>query len=91
MSCTHYDPPPPDQFNEKLVTKYIKAHTALGGGHVALFGTGGLHTWASNIQELVPCFTNCQTINKLELFDDSGGRYVEQVGLVHGHELFNKW
>lgn len=92
MSCTHYDPPPPDQFNEKLVTKYIKAHTALGGGHVALFGTGGLHTWASNIQELVPCFTNSQMINKLELFDDSGGRGTYWANYATGlgasiHEL----
>ena len=74
MSCTHYDPPAPDQFNAKLITKYIRAHTALGGSYLALFGTGGLHTWASSIEELVQCFTDCQVIDKLKLFDDSGGR-----------------
>lgn len=74
MSCTHYDPPPLDQFNEKLITTYVKAHTALGGGYLALFGTGGLHTWASSTEELVPCLTDTRLINKLELFDDSGGR-----------------
>ena len=74
MSCTHYEPPTPDQFNEQLITKYIKAHTALGGGHLALFGTGGLHTWASSIEQLVSCFTDSRKIDKLQLFDDSGGR-----------------
>ncbi|KAJ7378717.1 hypothetical protein OS493_021299 [Desmophyllum pertusum] len=92
MSCTHYDPPPPDQLNEKLVTKYIKAHTALGGGHLALFGTGGLHTWASSIDELVPCFTDSRVIDKLELFDDSGGRGTYWANYATGlgasiHEL----
>ena len=74
MSCTHYDPPSPGLFNAKLFTKYIKAHTALGGSHLALFGTGGLHTWASSIEELVACFTDGRMIDKLQLFDDSGGR-----------------
>ena len=74
MSCTHYDPPPQEMFDDKLITKYVKAHTALGGGQLALFGTGGLHTWACDVEQLVPCFTDVQMINKHSLFDDSGGR-----------------
>lgn len=92
MSCTHYDPPPASQFDEKLITKYVKAHTALGGGYLALFGTGGLHTWASSIEELVPCFTDTRQIDKLELFDDSGGRGTYWANYATGlgasmHEL----
>ncbi|XP_068678882.1 uncharacterized protein [Montipora foliosa] len=92
MSCTHYDPPPVSQFDEKLITKYVKAHTALGGGYFALFGTGGLHTWASSIDELVACFTDTRHINKLELFDDSGGRGTYWANYATGlgasmHEL----
>lgn len=92
MSCTHYDPPPPDQFDEKLIKKYVKAHTALGGGFFALFGTGGLHTWASSIEELVPCFTDTRLINKMELFDDSNGRGTYWANYATGlgasmHEL----
>lgn len=92
MSCTHYDPPSPDLFNAKLFTKYIKAHTALGGSHLALFGTGGLHTWASSIEELVACFTDGRMIDKLQLFDDSGGRGTYWANYATGlgasiHEL----
>lgn len=92
MSCTHYEPPSPDLFDEKHVTKYIKAHTALGGSHLALFGTGGLHTWAPSIKELVPCFTDGQMIDKLQLFDDSGGRGTYWANYATGlgasiHEL----
>ncbi|XP_031551520.1 uncharacterized protein LOC116288818 [Actinia tenebrosa] len=71
MSCTHYDPPPPEEFDEKDVHLYVKAHTALGGGHLALFGTGGLHTWADNVDDLVSCFTNSKKVDRRCLFDDS--------------------
>lgn len=72
MSCTHYDPP--DDFDVTQTTKYVKAHTALGGGQLGLFGTGGLHTWAKDVEELLPCFTDSREINKSKLFDDSAGR-----------------
>ena len=76
MSCTRYDPPPPDQFSDKDIPKYVKGHTALGGGNLALFGTGGLHTWASCVEELVPSFCDTTLIDKMRLFDDSSKRFV---------------
>lgn len=72
MSCTHYDPP--HEMNVKHIAEYVKAHTALGGGHLGLFGTAGLHTWAKDLGELVTCFTDCREIDKKTLFDDSAGR-----------------
>ena len=74
MSCSHYDPP--DEINSKDIPSYVKAHTALGGGKLGLFGTAGLHTWASELGELVRCFTDDRIIDKTKLFDDSAGRYV---------------
>ena len=76
MSCTHYDPPlDDDEFKESNITEYVKAHTALGGGQLALFGTGCLHTWASEISEVDHCFTDTRLIDKRILFDDSCGRF----------------
>lgn len=75
MSCTHYDPPPPEIFNDKDIHLYVKGHTALGGGQLALFGTGNLHTWASEIEELISSFTNTKMIDRRCLFDDSSRRY----------------
>jgi hypothetical protein len=74
MSCSHYDPP--DEINPKDIPRYVKAHTALGGGQLGLFGTAGLHTWAGEVGELVRCFTDSKEIDKKKLFDDSAGRYV---------------
>ena len=72
MSCSHYDPP--DEIDPKHIPLYVKAHTALGGGKLGLFGTAGLHTWAGEARELVKCFTDCKEIDKTKLFDDSAGR-----------------
>ncbi|CAB4040097.1 Hypothetical predicted protein, partial [Paramuricea clavata] len=72
MSCSHYDPP--DEINPKDIPRYVKAHTALGGGQLGLFGTAGLHTWAGEVGELVNCFTDSKEIDKKKLFDDSAGR-----------------
>ncbi|EDO47397.1 predicted protein [Nematostella vectensis] len=74
MSFTRYNPPLPEEFNEKDIPMYVKGHTALGGGSLALFGTGGLHTWASCIEEVWPCFTDTRMIDKRTLFDDSSRR-----------------
>ena len=88
MSCTHYDPPPEAEFQESNITQYVKAHTALGGGQLALFGTGCLHTWAGDISEITNCFTDVTVIDKRKLFDDSCGRFVAILNLTfNGVEL----
>lgn len=90
MSCTRYYPPANKvEFNKtKIMREYVKGHTALGGGNMALFGTGSLHTWANNIMELNECFTNQNRIDLLEMFDDSCGRYRIYNGrsIKYGHK-----
>jgi hypothetical protein len=52
------------------------AHTALGGGGVALFGSATLHTFAESLDELVERFEDTRDVMSLQppLFDDSGFR-----------------
>ncbi|XP_074643489.1 uncharacterized protein LOC141900467 [Tubulanus polymorphus] len=56
------------------ILQHTKGHTALGGGGLALFGTGNLHTWAESLDEVLPRLTDCQKINKAQLMDDSAYR-----------------
>jgi hypothetical protein len=68
------------------------AHTALGGGGVALFGSGTLHTWASRLAEVPAHLADETDVTALGLFDDSGYRrsawanYATGLGAVL-HEL----
>lgn len=45
-----------------------------GGGGLALFGTGNLHTWASTVNDIHRCFTDNRKINRAKLMDDSAYR-----------------
>ena len=76
MSCTRYKPPHTEEGFDHYskIPHYIKGHTALGGGNMALFGTGCLHTWAKNLEELVERFSDDRKIDRKILFDDSGYR-----------------
>uniref|UniRef100_A0A1B6D7B1 Uncharacterized protein n=1 Tax=Clastoptera arizonana TaxID=38151 RepID=A0A1B6D7B1_9HEMI len=49
----------------------VRAHAALGGGGLALFGTGCLHTWPSKVEEILPCFLNDTQVDTNFLMDDS--------------------
>ncbi|GJQ09825.1 hypothetical protein GpartN1_g1616.t1 [Galdieria partita] len=63
MSFTRYDPD----------SKVVKAHTALGGDRLALFGGGCLYSWPEAIEQVVERFLDGRPCDK-SLFDDSGGR-----------------
>ncbi len=82
MQMTRYDP--------REDTAY--AHTALGAGGLALFGSGGLHTWAHGLDELVERFCDQRRVTDLGLFDDSAYRktfwanYTTGIGVCM-HEL----
>ncbi len=66
------------------------AHTALGGGGVALFGSGTLHTFAESLDDLVERFEDTRDVMSLQppLFDDSGFRrsmwanYATGIGAI---------
>ena len=78
MSCTRYYPPDDGtEYHAKDAMTYVKGHTALGGGNMALFGTGSLHTWASDLYEVTERFTDQRIIDGRKFFDDSCGRFVK--------------
>ena len=45
-----------------------------GGGGLALFGTGTLHTWAERLEEVVTRFSDTRKINMAKFMDDSAYR-----------------
>lgn len=94
MSFTRYRLPPdadlPKTHSEIL--KYTMGHTALGGGGLALFGTGNLHTWAPNLETLHAHLTDRRKINRRVFMDDSAYREYFWANYVTGlgaslHEL----
>jgi hypothetical protein len=50
------------------------AHTALGGGRLALFGSGGFYSWPTRLTDLQSCWMDSRKVDKRLCFDDSGGR-----------------
>lgn len=46
----------------------------LGGGGLALFGTGNLHTWAKDVEEIYSRFTDNRKIDRTKFMDDSAYR-----------------
>lgn len=54
----------------------VRAHAALGGGGLALFGTGCLHTWPSDVKDVVTCFLDSTPVDTNYLMDDSCYRYL---------------
>ncbi|MHC4641772.1 MAG: FG-GAP-like repeat-containing protein, partial [Planctomycetota bacterium] len=52
------------------------AHTALGGGTLALFGGGNLFTWPDNLTDAQKAFMDTRTIDTKKFFSDSVGRHT---------------
>jgi len=52
------------------------AHTALGGGSLALFGGGDLFTWPSSLADAQKGFMDVRTIDTKNFFSDSVGRHT---------------
>ena len=55
-------------------TGKTKAHTALGGGGLGLFGSGNLYTWPTKLTDAQTAFMNAQRIDKTRTQDDSAFR-----------------
>lgn len=53
-----------------------RAHTALGGGGLGLFGSGSLFSWPSSIRDVDDVFASAEAIEKTKVHDDSAGRNV---------------
>lgn len=52
----------------------LLANAALGAGDVAVYGSGCLYSWPSNVHEVTSCFRNGQLVDRSKLLDDSNGR-----------------
>ncbi|NIP25186.1 MAG: hypothetical protein GWN67_12705 [Phycisphaerae bacterium] len=52
------------------------AHTALGGGTLALFGGGNLFTWPSSLADAQKTFMDTRIIDTKKFFSDSVGRHT---------------
>ena len=57
-------------------TKKTYAHTALGGGQLALFGGANLFTWPTTIADAQKTFTDTTRIDTARFFSDSIGRHT---------------
>jgi len=57
-------------------TGKLYAHTALGGGNLALFGGGDLFAWPSSLGEVQPAFLNATRVDPKRVFSDSVGRHT---------------
>jgi len=57
-------------------TNKAYAHTALGGGQLALFGGANLFTWPTSIADTQKAFTDTTRIDTTRFFSDSVGRHT---------------
>ncbi|CAB4058472.1 unnamed protein product [Lepeophtheirus salmonis] len=65
---------PPRDHSEMM--SLTKSHGALGGGGLAMFGSGCLYAWPSLLHEVQDAFLNSSKIDSLNLMDDSGYRHT---------------
>ena len=77
LSCTEYTSTAPVTTKKQYLTalENVKGYVACGKGHLAMLGSTGLHSWASEIGEVFRCLTSQDSIDD-NLLDDSGFRFV---------------
>jgi len=89
LSCTQYSNPTgltPSSYNQVL--KMTKGHVAIGGGGLALFGTGSLWTWPTTLAQVQSRLLSTEKIDPDILMDDSayrgtvGGSFATTLGSV---------
>ncbi|XP_034251402.1 putative zinc metalloproteinase YIL108W [Thrips palmi] len=74
------------------ILKCTDGYVAMGGGGLALIGTGCLHTWATTVDEVEPRLINNTKVDKTLFMDDSnyrgtyGGCYASTLGATC-HEM----
>lgn len=67
----------PDKVNIKTEAETMaltKGHVSLGGGGLALVGTGALYSWATDVEDVIDAMRNTTPIDTNSLMDFSGGR-----------------
>ncbi len=54
--------------------KQVFAHTALGGGGLGLFGSGGMFTWPNSLEDSFRAFSDTTAVDPNIVHNDSAGR-----------------
>lgn len=58
----------------RMTPSGVQAHTALGGGNLALFGGGSVFTWPETLREIPTRLLDPRTFDSRTYFDDSANR-----------------
>ncbi|XP_052889564.1 uncharacterized protein LOC128297891 [Anopheles moucheti] len=92
LSSTHFSGITDGDYSYENIRTKTTGHAALGGGGLALFGTGCLYTWPSSLEAVCGAFTSKHPVDCGKLLDDSnyrrtyGGCFATTLGSVC-HEM----
>ncbi|EDV99622.1 uncharacterized protein LOC6565272 [Drosophila grimshawi] len=95
IGCTQYDGAgvaASGDYSYANIRRNLKAHAALGGGGLALFGSGHFYAWPRRFAEIGECIRSTRRVDVTRLPDESnyrrtyGGVYASTLGAVC-HEL----
>ncbi|XP_055909745.1 uncharacterized protein LOC129944389 [Eupeodes corollae] len=92
IGCTKYEPITDGDFSYENIKRHIKGNAALGGGGLALFGSGFFYSWPSKFEDIIDCFENNEKVDLERFADDSNyrrtysGVYATSLGAVC-HEI----
>uniref|UniRef100_A0A182N5D3 Uncharacterized protein n=1 Tax=Anopheles dirus TaxID=7168 RepID=A0A182N5D3_9DIPT len=74
LSSTHFTGIADGDFSYDNIRRRTTGHAALGGGGLALFGTGCLYTWPSLLETVCGAFLSQRPVDCARLLDDSNYR-----------------
>ncbi|XP_064546593.1 uncharacterized protein LOC135434116 [Drosophila montana] len=95
VGCTRYDGAAvaaSGDYSYANIRRHLQAHAALGGGGLALFGSGHFYAWPRRFSEIGDCIRSTERVDVTRLPDESnyrrtyGGVYASTLGAVC-HEL----
>lgn len=78
LSCTNYcgEDYSSDKKSYEDLIGITEGYVALGGGGLALFGTGCLYTWPELFEDIIPRFQDSTSVDKRRFLDDSCYRWI---------------
>lgn len=74
LGCTRFQGISNGDYSHANLKRHTLANAALGGGDLALFGTGCVYTWPSRIGEVIEHFKDERRVDVERFLDDSNGR-----------------
>ncbi|XP_017871236.1 PREDICTED: uncharacterized protein LOC108619244 [Drosophila arizonae] len=95
IGCTWYDGAAvaaSGDYSYANIRRHLYAHAALGGGGLALFGSGHFYAWPQSFADIGDCIRSTERVDVTRLPDESnyrhtyGGVYASTLGAVC-HEL----